>query len=98
VLRAISGWVSVCETDQPLPGLTIVAVGLGQVGRLRVLGMAESGPEGRFRMEWPRLREPVDIAFLVASPSGRFLLRSTYHRQVAGVELHVHLQIATANL
>jgi hypothetical protein len=49
-------------------------------------------------MEWPRLREQVDIAFLVASPSGRFLLRSSYHRQVAGVELHVHLQIAAANL
>lgn len=91
MVRAAAGWVSVEETGQPLVGLTVLIAAVGAEG-VRVLGLGETGAEGRFRLEWPRLPGPIDLAILLATPDGRLVGRSV-HRAVGGAELQVPLTV-----
>ncbi|HLO01555.1 MAG TPA: hypothetical protein VK191_00370 [Symbiobacteriaceae bacterium] len=95
MVRATAGWVSVQESGQPLVGLTVLVASVGGEG-VQVLGLGETGPQGHFRLEWPRLPGPVDLAILLASSDGRLLGRS-HHRGVSGAELQVQLTVP-ANL
>lgn len=91
MVRAAAGWVSVQETGRPLVGLTVLVAAIGAEG-VQVLGLGETEAEGHFRLEWPRLPGPVDLAILLASPNGRLLSRSV-HRAIGGAELQVQLTV-----
>jgi hypothetical protein len=93
MVRAAAGWVALEGSDQPLVGLTVLVVVVGEAEVVRILAIGETGPEGFFRLEWPRLSAPADIAILVISPDGRLLGRSV-HRSLFGAELQVRLAIA----
>lgn len=93
MVRAAAGWVALEGSDQPLVGLTVLGVLVGEAQVVRILGIDETVAEGFFRLEWPRLPEPADIALLVVSPDGRLLGRSV-HRSLFGAELQVRLAIA----
>lgn len=91
MVRAVTGWVSVQESGQPLVGLTVLIAAVDPDG-VQVLGLGETGAEGRFHLEWPRLSRAADLAILLASLDGRFVGRS-FHRAISGAELQVQLTV-----
>lgn len=93
VVRAATGWVAIEGSDQPLVGLTVLAVAVGTDEVVQTLAIGETEAEGFFRLEWTPLPLPAEIALLILSPDGRLLLRSL-HRLVAGAVLQVRLLVA----
>ncbi|MFZ5814118.1 MAG: hypothetical protein ACOY93_02270 [Bacillota bacterium] len=90
--RAISGVVAFEETDQPLPGLLLLAGRLQPEG-IEWLGWTVSGPGGRFRIDYPPLEEAPDLVLFCCDPDGRLLYVEPPHRSIAGAELRLAVKI-----
>ncbi len=90
--RAISGRLVEQGTGRPLCGHLVVA---GRVlgNRILLLGRERSGPEGRFRVEYPPLSEPPDLTLLVLDPEGALLYIEPPHRSIPGAELHLVVEV-----
>ena len=90
--RAVSGTVSISGSGRPLAGMQVVAVRLIG-GEAVLLGVGASGDMGRFRVEYPALEGPADITVLIVSPKGQVLFTEPVHREIAGAELQINVQV-----
>lgn len=95
--RAISGYVTVSGSGQPLPGMQVVAARLhGE--QAEVLGAAVSGDLGRFRVLYAPVDGPADLTVLIFSSEGRLLFTEPLHRQISGAELCIRVEVPRSAL